>query len=869
MWPTKFKAKIERRGIKAEMIFYVGYFAFLIGATISYSVVAVPFMNFIKYLGLGIMFLYMLYANRRSSWKIWLLLISAYLVTLIIVHVSGTRLFLEILVFITAFKDIDFNKFIKRDFLLRLGIVLVVVGLGAIGVLDSTIRSREDGILRYALGFNHPNLLGLQVIFLSLEFVYLNRNRKNLWSIVVVFAALLFNYKITNSRTAMIVSIMLLPFLLIPKRMYTKIFSNKFVGLIMKASFVIFLVLALALCFWYTKDNTILLSINNAFSYRLSLGHSYLFDYGILEPFGNNLTSLEATILGLPKSTGKPIDIGYLHVLIRFGWIVILVWAIAYWRAMSFMQKNRNWTGMMILLVISFYSMFETGTLFGSVDPFLPFFSVLFYGYISGLRTKTSKAKNDILLLTWAEGDNYGTALQSWCLKQVINNFAYFMPSSGLSRREVNVLNYHVMMNPAPNEFENRLLGKVKRFRQRSLEQNKVRLKYHIRKLRLSSKLHQREQLFQEFRQNEFDLFPGYTIDRRSELAKLPNFKTYLIGSDQVWNPKLLDTTFLLDWAPKNSVKISYAPSVCVELINKDELSEYAPLKNFSMLSVRENTFAVKEISRFVDKKIIEVVDPVILYGREALMRHCHIDKINNYCLTYILGSSIQSREYAMRFAQNNKLRLLSVTGVNKLNLLADEILDDSAVWNLPPLGIIDLVFNSKIVITDSFHILVLCVLLHKQFIILPREGGKSQQNNRIITFLKSINMENLFGYAPDNIESLRFLSYGWALSDTLIDEQRRKSFEYLMKALKVGNNEKADNNIGEDYIHQKDEKKVIHVDYADEKTEVKIQVINKFRKKNDKRKREKKIDIIINGQRKQQSSKRKRIIEDIKNGKQ
>ena len=85
------------------------------------------------------------------------------------------------------------------------------------------------------------------------------------------------------------------------------------------------------------------------------------------------------------------------------------------------------------------------------------------------------------------------------------------------------------------------------------------------------------------------------------------------------------------------------------------------------------------------------------------------------------------------------------------------------------------------------------------------------------------------------------------------------------MKALKVGNNEMTDNNIRE----EKDEKKVIHVDYADEKTEVKIQVINKFRKKNDRRKREKKIDIIINGQRKQRNSKRKKIIEDIKNGKQ
>ena len=874
MWPTKVKARIKHRGINAEHIFYVGYFAFLFGATISYSVVSDSFVSLIKYLGLGIMFLYMLYMNRKSGWKTWLILAVAYIVTLIIVRVSGTRLLLEILIFITAFKDIDFNKFIKRDFLFRLGIVLAVVGLGAIGVLNSRVSTRTDGVMRYAPGFNHPNALGLQVVFLSLEFVYLNRNKKNFWSFIIVFAALIFNYKITNSRTAMFALLILLPFLLMTKNARAKVFSNKYIGLMMKASFVVFLLLALALSFWYTKDNTILRSINNAFSYRLSLGHSYLFDYGILEPFGNNLETSNTLISELPLAHKRAFDIGYLHVLIRFGWIAICVWAIAYWQAMGFMQ---NWTGMMILFVISFYSMFETGTLFGFADPFLPLFSVLFYGAIRGLTTRVTRPKGDILLLTWVEGDNYGTVLQSWCLKQIINNPAKFVASSDIGRREVNILNYHVMMDNTTEKFENGLLDKLKRFKKRSLKQNKERLEINIRKLKLHSKFQQREQLFREFRQNELELYPDDIIDRKAELKKLPRFRTYLIGGDQVWNPRLLDSTFLLNWAPSDSVKISYAPSVCVNSVTQDDLKKYAPLRNFTKLSVREYTYAVKEISKFIGKEIEEVVDPVVLYGREALLKHCHINKTNGYCLSYILGSSKLSREYVKAFAQKNKLKIKAIIGVNKENILIDEMLDEDAIWNVSPLEMINLVFNSRIVITDSFHILVICVLLHKQFIILPREKSRSQQNNRITDFLKKINLENTFGYSPIDIEDTKFSNYEWALCDFLIEKQRKKSFEYLAKAL--GSNDNS-NKLKEstrtkhikldEHISQQNGGKSIKVDYKDEKTEVSIKIINKLRRKSNKRKRQEKkmVDIIINNQKVNHAPNKKKAKKDTKDEK-
>lgn len=837
------KAKMGQSGIGFEWLFYVGYFAFLVGATVTYSVMPLHVMNLVKYAGLALMFIYMLYANRRAGWKTWLILVLLYAVAMIVSRVSGTRLMLEILVFITAFKDINFNKFLKYDFLLRLGIVLVVIGLYLVGILDDVGRYREGGTIRYGLGFLHPNMLGLQIVFLALEYVYLNRKGKNLWSLLVVLAALVFEYKIPNCRTAVITLAVLMPFLLMTKKLRRVIFGNKFVGYFLKSSFVIFLILAFSLAFWYTSDNSIMRGLDVVFSNRLAASHYYLEGYGIFEPFGNDL-DLEAT--GFGEVRRSALDVGYMHVLLRFGWIAIIALAIAYWMAMSFLQKNRNWAGMMILFVIAFYSMLETGTLFGVIDPFLSIFAVAIYGTIRGLTSRIRQPKGDVLLLTWVEGDNYGTALQSWCLKQIVNNFSRFVPGSKVAGREVDVLNYRTMMDYIPRGASGGLWGKIKRFQGRSLEQNKERMQLRVRKFKLRSNLQRRERLFDEFRQNELNLFPDEMIDDKKYLRKMPKFKTYLIGSDQVWNPNLLDSTYLLKWAPKDSVRISYAPSVCVNSIGKGDLTKYAALKQFSKLSVREYTDAVGEISKYINKKIEEVVDPVVLYGREELLKLCHISKMNDYCFSYLLGASRKSRKYVKEFAEHNKLRLKAVTSVNKEHMLADEILDESAVWCIPPLKIIDYIFNARVVITDSFHVMVICVLLHKQFIILAREKGKSQQNNRIVKFLRKINLERRFGFAPKNIASLKFSIYEWALCDCLINIQRKKSFKYLERALEQN--------------ARMDEKKKIRVNYANKNIKIKVRNINLIRKMNEKRKQQEKrrVDIIIKDDKSKHSENKK-----------
>lgn len=72
----------------------------------------------------------------------------------------------------------------------------------------------------------------------------------------------------------------------------------------------------------------------------------------------------------------------------------------------------------------------------------------------------------------------------------------------------------------------------------------------------------------------------------------------YIVGSDQVWNPKAITAVHFLEFAPIGKKCISYAASMGNANLNNDigrKREQY--LKKFSAISVREES-AKKEIGK-------------------------------------------------------------------------------------------------------------------------------------------------------------------------------------------------------------------------------------------------------------------------------
>lgn len=393
------------------------------------------------------------------------------------------------------------------------------------------------------------------------------------------------------------------------------------------------------------------------------------------------------------------------------------------------------------------------------------------------------------LLLTWHDGCNYGTFLQCYCLKKIIEDPSIVnLPFKGKIQYniEVRVLNYN------ENKKISSLNDKIKNIITNPIDENISKLLNKIKLINFKIVTHDyrkeienREKIFNKFRKDNFNFYPDESIGDYNELKKLKKFDFYIIGSDQVWNPNLLDPIYLLDWASPSNKKFSYAPSLCVNNIKENQKYLYKKLSDFNNISVRENVNAVKQLEEITNKKVNIVVDPVILYGRDALLKECRTNNMEDkYVLSYLIGDTRETRKYFLDFANKNKIKMKSVIAINPLHVSNDNILKKYAIWDNNPMELINQIYNAEVIVTDSFHVMVISALLHKNFIILPRENSTSQQNNRIMSFLKLIGLEKIYNFKPNYLEELNISKDEWKRVDERINIERKKSFDYLIKCL-------------------------------------------------------------------------------------
>ena len=387
------------------------------------------------------------------------------------------------------------------------------------------------------------------------------------------------------------------------------------------------------------------------------------------------------------------------------------------------------------------------------------------------------------LLITWYNGTNYGTLLQAYCLKKILENpeITELPSSKGCNfNLDVSLLSY------IPGIEKKSFFKKINNFIFSSSEKKiKTIKRVFSRKYekKFANGLPKRENVFEKFRKEQFKFYPQMRVQNKKELEQINNFDYYIIGSDQVWNPNMLDDAYLLNWV-KSDNKISYAPSVCVNEIPLKSLDLYKALEEFKAISVREENNVVEQLSNFLNKDINVVVDPVVLFGREALLKYCKNDISESYVLSYFLGVANESREYFINFCETNKMIKKSIIAVNPLNLSKDIELIDFSIWEIDPLELINEIYNSQYVITDSFHIMVLAILLHKDFSVLPREKGKSQQNNRILNFLKIVGLEERFNLKEESILDVKIQQEKWEMIDKILEQKREYSFRYLKNAI-------------------------------------------------------------------------------------
>lgn len=308
----------------------------------------------------------------------------------------------------------------------------------------------------------------------------------------------------------------------------------------------------------------------------------------------------------------------------------------------------------------------------------------------------------------------------------------------------------------------------------------KVRVRINMIIFRTAQK---RQALFRSF----YDKYVNFTRHYATAddlIADIPNFDIYIAGSDQIWNPEFVgnDTSFLLSWVPNDRKKISYSSSFSISEIPFDYKKSYQKwLKRFEYISVREVSNICNEL---LGHDVPVTLDPTFLLSKNDWTKYFNKKPIveGEYIFCYILKYKFNPYPYVRELI--NKIK--EQTGYKVVIIDGPKNMIDKKwcnISNIGPAEFLNLIYNSKFVVTTSFHGTAFSVNFEKNFISLIND--EATLDNRQKSLLQKMDMEECLLAKNTPLEDVVLPTIDYALKRERINELKKQSVDYLKEALR------------------------------------------------------------------------------------
>ena len=220
----------------------------------------------------------------------------------------------------------------------------------------------------------------------------------------------------------------------------------------------------------------------------------------------------------------------------------------------------------------------------------------------------------------------------------------------------------------------------------------------------------------------------------------------YIVGSDQVW-AQMLDSinsrAFYLDFGRPETKRIAYAPSFVVKeypVAYRKELKTL--LQRFDAVSCRE--YSGVDICKSIGIKAAKVLDPTFLVERDdylSLIGEPIEKKKQIFIYSLNISSPEQIRWNELRQYAKDTGQKVIVTP-SQGYFAAEELFgDDVQYLYASPQQWLKTIAESELVVTPSFHGVVLSIILGTPFVYVPLKGTYETGNSRVIDLLEDLNL--------------------------------------------------------------------------------------------------------------------------------
>lgn len=280
-------------------------------------------------------------------------------------------------------------------------------------------------------------------------------------------------------------------------------------------------------------------------------------------------------------------------------------------------------------------------------------------------------------------------------------------------------------------------------------------------------------QVFDQFIRDNLHLTEQYKS--LEQLRKCPpQADAYVVGSDQLWNPDLLDFEFdpayFLDFGDSAIPHVSYAVSTGKQL-NAKELFQLGRLcGRLSAVSIREYN---EELIQAVGRDIHVCIDPTLLLSAED---YASVEGAQTETEPYIFVYGFEDTDEIHQAVEKavEKYHCRVVNGCpHRIRLQGDTV----DVRALAPDSFLTLVKNACCVVTNSFHGTAFSIIYQKDFITVPHKT----RGGRMTELLTKLGLRSrLWGDRTFSLDG----TPDYDAVGRQLERQRQHSAEYLMAAI-------------------------------------------------------------------------------------
>lgn len=306
-----------------------------------------------------------------------------------------------------------------------------------------------------------------------------------------------------------------------------------------------------------------------------------------------------------------------------------------------------------------------------------------------------------------------------------------------------------------------------------------------VMQIPVHNKRKQRKEKFESFINSKLVL--SKELSRPDEVYYLwGKYPIIISGSDQIWNKhslemehndlKYMDPYLLKGFGGK---KISYASSIAN--MSDQELDGIIPeIKQFDYIAMRERSSAHR-VSSAINRNVDHVVDPTFLLTKDEWVKALDVRELmDDYILYYSLDGIKTVKDDITVIKKIAKMRGLKVKVITPFVYLNH---NDDIIEVHPEIGpeeFLELIYNAKMVVTDSYHGTILSINLEKEVFSTCKKGGSEFRKTDI---LNRIGLEDRIIYDTSDLNN-EYVSIDYKKVMSKLNILRENSWKYLEGAL-------------------------------------------------------------------------------------